>query len=252
MKTLQVFILTILLGFISCDNTNIGTNLEKNNVVVAPDSEATLSASKHGSVAAIPDSIRQFKVDDYPITNEMLLKQSINNPSFKVQSGKTISYDKVWFNNDTLKQTLVLELYTDYHKLTTYHFHTEDIPVDLLNKMELHSDGGELASESQKSKDLDGFVKQATRISSFFLVSEKGFGLGDKKQKAIEIYGSPDKSSMRQGVEKLEWNFIGDTFYTVGMDLNRKPLAEDSYGHQVSMYFRNNKLIGLILHNEIP
>jgi hypothetical protein len=42
---------------------------------------------------------------------------------------------------------------------------------------------------------------------------------------------------------ELEWGFIGDTFYDDKTDRG-KPVAENSYGHQTTMFFRNNKLIG--------
>lgn len=118
--------------------------------------------------------------------------------------------------------------------------------------MELHIDSGEVASEKQKRQDFDGFLKQTTKISSAYFTSDKGFKLGDTKQKAIDIYGTPDKQSMNVGIEKLEWEFFGDTFYNGKTDLKGKPLAKDSFGHQIVMYFKNRKLIGQILHNDIP
>ena len=118
--------------------------------------------------------------------------------------------------------------------------------------MELHIDGGKLASEEQKLKDFNGFLKQTTKISSTYFITEKGFRLGDTKQKAIDVYGKPDKQTLIAGVEKLEWEFVGDVFYDGKTDLKGKPLAKDSFGHQIVMYFKNGKLIGQILHNDIP
>jgi len=53
-------------------------------------------------------------------------------------------------------------------------------------------------------------------------------------------------------MEELEWNFIGDVFYDGKSDLHGKPLAKDSFGHHVIMYFKKSRLIGLILYNDIP
>jgi hypothetical protein len=36
------------------------------------------------------------------------------------------------------------------------------------------------------------------------------------------------------------------------LNLNGKPLARNSFGHKINMFFLDNKLIGLILYNEIP
>lgn len=57
---------------------------------------------------------------------------------------------------------------------------------------------------------------------------------------------------MTDEVEKLEWEFIGDESYDRKSDLKGKTLAKDSFGHQIIMYFKKDKLIGLILHNDIP
>ncbi len=106
--------------------------------------------------------------------------------------------------------------------------------------------------EKQKLKDFNGFLKQTTKINSSNFITDKGFRLGDTRQKAIDFYGKPDKQTSNVGVEKLEWEFVGDTVYDGKTDLKGKPLAEESFGHQIVMYYKDGKLIGQILHNDIP
>jgi len=53
-------------------------------------------------------------------------------------------------------------------------------------------------------------------------------------------------------IKKYEWDLIVDAFYDGKTKLKRNILAENSFGHQTTMFFRNNKLIGLIFHNDIP
>jgi hypothetical protein len=251
MTPLKILTIIISFGLLSCNNNRTVTTIKNEKVNVGTDSiDKTLKSEQQTVV--ISDTIKMFVVDGYRVTNEMLSDKTSNNSSHKKQSGQTYSYDKVWFSNDSLNQTLVFELYTDYHRMETYHFYSNDIPRDLINRMELHIDGGELASEKQKQIDFSGFLKQTTKISSSYFITDKGFSLGDTKQKAIDIYGKPDKQSTNVGVEKLEWKFVGDTFYDGKTDLKGKPLAKDSFGHQIVMYFRNGKLIGQILHNDIP
>jgi hypothetical protein len=241
MTTLQTLTFILTLGLFSCNGKTENSATKNENVL-----------SDIQVVVSIPDTIKKFVVDDYPVTNEMLADKTSSNSSYKKQSGQTFSYDKAWFSNDTLKQTLVFELYTDYHRLVTYHFLDNDIPTDLINRMELHIYGGELASDKQKLKDFSGFLKQTTKINSSYFITDKGLRLGDTKQKAVETYGNPDKQTITDGIEKLEWLFIGDTSYEGKTDLKGKPLADNSFGHQILMYFRNGKLIGQILHNDIP
>ena len=239
MTTLQTLIIAICLGFISCNGNRTETAINNIHVQVDSVTSDTILISEHKSKSAISDTIKRFTVDDYPITNAMLAEK-------KNHSGE------VWYGNDTLKQILFFELYTDYHRMVTYHFYSNDIPTDLLNKIKPHVDGEVLATEKQKLKYLTTFLNQIPNINSKYFITEKGFRLGDPKQKAIEIYGNPDTTSMNNGIEKFEWKFIGDIFYDGKTELNGKPVAESSFGHQIVMYFRNDKLIAQILVNDIP
>lgn len=106
----------ISFGLLSCNNrteTTIKNELVKFDFVTID----TILKPKQINVVSISDTIKRFVVDDYPVTNEMLIDKTSNNSSYKKQSGQTYSYDKAWFGNDTLKQTLVFELYTDYHRM---------------------------------------------------------------------------------------------------------------------------------------
>lgn len=246
MTTLQTLIITISFVLFSC---GMGTKNSLNNNSILNDLRDTLKSSQQISIS---DTIKKFEVDDFPVTNKMMADKTINNSSYKKQSGQLFSYDKAWFKNDSLNQTLVFELYTDYFRMVTYAFYNDDIPTDLINRMELNLDGGELASLQQKLKDFNGFLKQATKINSAYFISDKGFKLGDLKKKAIDIYGKPDKDSVSNKLEILEWRFFGDIFYDGKTNLNGKRLAKDSYGHHIVMYFKYGKLIGQILYNEIP
>lgn len=252
MKPLQTFIIAISLSILSCNNHRTETAVKKKNVTADSLSADSALKSKQQAAAIISDTVKWIVVDDYPISNAMLSDKTSNYSSYNKQSGQTYSYEKAWFSNDSLKQTLVFELYTDYHRMVTYHFYSNDIPTDLIKEMELHIDGGELASDQQKLKDFDGFLKQTTKINSKYFTSKKGFSLGNSRQKAMDTYGKPDKISIRNGIEKIEWSFIGDSIYNGKADLTGKPLAKGSFGHHIVMYFRNGKLIGQILQNNIP
>jgi len=252
MTTLKTLTIAISFGLLSCNNHRTEKSIKSENIKVDSTSIDSAIKPEKKITVAISDTIKRFVVDDFPVTNEMLADKTSNIFSYKKQSGQTFSYDKAWFSNDTLKQTLVFELYTDYHRIVTYHFYNNDIPTDLINRMELHIDGGELALDKQKLKDFSGFLKQTTKINSTYFITDKGFRLGDTKQKAIENYGFPDKSLTNNGIEKLEWDFVGDEIYDGIPDLKGKSFAKDSFGYQVVMYYKNGKLIGQILHNDIP
>ncbi len=252
MKGIHVLKVIVLFGILSCNNNKSDKVIKNENVKLFVLPNDTAFKSKQQMTDVVSVTINAISVDDYPVTNEMLEGKKEDQSSHKMQSGQTYSYDKVWFSNDTLKQTIVFELYTDYHRMVTYHFYNNNIPADLINIMELNIDGGELASEKQKQKDFNGFIKQTAKINSSYFVSEKGFRLSDTKQKAIDIYGKPDRYSMKDESEKLEWDFIGDKLYESKTSFKDKPFAKNSFGYKIIMYFSNGKLIAQILHNDIP
>jgi hypothetical protein len=248
MGTFKIISSVLIFGLFSCTDSN--TN-KLNAGATSVDSDTTQIDEREAK--NIPDTTVKLIVDDYPITNEMFAKQIADNSStYKKTSGLTQSLDKVWFGNDTIKQTLVFELYTDNHRLITYHFYNKELPDDLIKQIELHTTDGEIATEKQKQKDFQGFLFQAEKINSVFFVSGNGFKLGDNKGKIIKIYGNADEHTINNGFEKLVWKFIGDNLYSGKQNLKGKPLVKDSYGHQVIMYFKENKLAGQILYNDIP
>jgi len=239
MKTSKIFPAIFSIVFLSCNFSAPETTNKTENVKIDTFSADTASKSKPQPATVVADTIKRFVVDDYPVTNVMLADKASGNPSRMMQSGEIQSSDKAWFTNDTLNQTIVFEIYTDYYRSGTYHFYNNDVTADLIDRIDLNVNDGELATTKQKLKSLKGFLHQATKIDSRYFTTNKGFRLGDSKQKARETYGKPDKQSMHDGVEKLEWDFV---------DI---PLVH-SFGHHVVMYFKKGRLIGLILYNDIP
>jgi hypothetical protein len=190
--------------------------------------------------------------DDYPIPNNMFK----GNCQHK-ESGEIISIDKAWFTNDTLKQTLVFELYTDYHRLEIYHFYNDKIPEELISRMVLHIATGPhksmgSASTKQKQTFFRGFINSSKKISQSYFITSKGIKLGDKKEKIFGIYGKPNSISILSGIEKYEWIFQGDNIQSVTRETNNKLLAKDSFGYEVAMFFKGNKLIAMRFRNDIP
>jgi hypothetical protein len=253
MATLQTLTLFLTFSLLACNsnktksndvNTSSKNEIEVNDSPLKPILKDT---------TLLTDTFKRFVVDDYPVTYEMMAEQKVDNSSsYTKTSGKTKSFDKAWFSNDTLKQTLIFELYTDGHRLATYHFYNNDIPAALIDRVELHTDNGEIANNQQKENDFNGFLKQSVKIEKKYFKTDKGLLLGDSKQKAISFYGQPHSKKEKNGIETLEWDFVGDLLYDGKENLKGKPLAKDNYGHQAYLFFRNGKLIGQMLHNDIP
>ena len=243
MKISKIFPTIFSIVFLSCNSSAPETTNKAENAKKEAFSADTAVKSKPQPATVMPDTVKRFAVDDYPVSNAMLDDKTNGNPR-KIQSGSIYSVEKVWFTNDTLNQTIVFELYTDHYRAATYHFYNNNVPAALIDRIELYENGESAAileptTIKRKLKNFNGFLNQATRINSRYFVTNKGFRPGDTKQKATKIYGNPDKKSMHDGVEKLQWDFVNI------------PLVH-SFGHHVVMYFKKGRLIGLILYNDIP
>ena len=236
----------------ACNNSKPNTPIDKVNANIDSFTKPLSANPKYPEPIPIPESIQRWVVDDYPISDAMFATQRIDNNQIEKHSGQTSAYDQVWFKNNALKQIIIFELYTDDHRMVTFHFYSNEPPTELLQRMELHAANGEFATEQQKRKDFGGFIKQASPINAKYFISNKGFKLGDTKQKALRIYGKPTKITRQNGIEKLEWAFIGDIMYGGSILRKGQRMAFNSFGHQATLYFKNGKLIGLILHNDIP
>ena len=253
MATISKITTAFLVGLFSCSSNDTTHNTTASIDTIKSDTVKNLQTAKKSqtvtSQTLIPDTIKRFIVDDYPLTDDMF-GRDINGREIK--SGGVISVDKVWFTNDTLRQTIVVELYTDNFRMAEFHFQNQDIPKGLIKRMELHVDAGDFASQQQKEKKFKGFIATATKISKKYFTTDKGFKLGDHKLKAVNIYGKPDKKTIENDIEVLEWDFEGDILYDGKTNLKGKPLAKDNYGHQTTMFFKGDKLIAIIFHNDIP
>lgn len=210
------------------------------------------------------DSLVYFLVDDYPVTDEMLKDKTSNNSTYLKQVGEVYSLEKAWFKNDRLKQTLVFQLYTDYHKMETYHFMNTDVPRSIVEKMELSIAEGKFknmfnsATSEQKINSFDGFIKLSENIDENYFRTQKGLKLGSDKEELIKLYDKPDSTLTEQDFEVLKWSFAGDYNLTgdfastTPSDLKKKMVAKDSFGHILTAYFKDNKLVGLIIENDTP
>ena len=189
--------------------------------------------------------------DDYLVTNEML-------KDFHGEKNVdgVFSFDKAWFKNDDLKEVLIFELYTDYHRLAIYHCKTDFLFNDLIKNVELHrkvnNNSYDLADEDKKQQVFKTFFDKAQQIDKSYFTSKQGLKLGLDKNVILKKYSKPDLISIIDNVEKIEWNYKGDYYFEETGESPTGIIAKDSFGYQMIMYFKNDKLVGLIIKNDIP
>jgi hypothetical protein len=269
----NLLILQVLL-LLSCRNTNQSISsdtLQVNHQSLdrIRDSISTVNYPERenpndSSISMQLDSVRIITADDYPITNKMLDEIYRNSESLKFKIGKIFSLDKVWYSNDSLNQSLVFELYTDFHRLYIYNFKNDFVPDKLIDDISLSTTTSRYenvfdeASFDQKKLSINDFIKISTRINSKFFTTIKGINLGDKKEKLISQYDQPDTACYDNDVEVLKWDYhgdydlIGDTKTIEVKALKGKPVVRESFGQHIKAFFKNNKLIAISIMNDIP
>ncbi|MGE0636260.1 MAG: hypothetical protein AB7G44_05950 [Bacteroidia bacterium] len=185
--------------------------------------------------------------DNYPITTNML-----KNYPRELSVGNMFAFDKAWFVNDSINQALVVDLATDYHCHRLTHFYIDDVPENLINEMWKIT----LPDSLPLKNILTNFqimVKKGKPINRSYFTTNKGIQLGDDKQKFLKIYNIPDSYAYYGVIEKLEWWFDGEYFESDFIKPETpKPIAKESFGYRVTAYFRNDKLIAMMLQNDIP
>lgn len=254
----QILLIILIIGLNSC------TNVDKKQNSFTETSNKNDSLTKDNINQKANDSLIYLIIDDYPITNEMLKDKTSDNSTYLKQVGEVYSLEKAWFTNDRLKQTLVFQLYTDYHRMETYHFINTDIPKSIVEKMELGIAEGKFknmfssATIEQKKNSFDGFMNLSEKIDEKYFKTKKGIELGADKSELIKLYDVPDLTLTEQAFEVLKWTFIGDYNLTDDFgsietkDLKKKIVAKDSFGHILTAYFKDNKLVAQIIENDIP
>ena len=191
--------------------------------------------------------LNTFIVDDYPITENMLKKRKS-----EIKINGLATSDQVWFTNKNLNQTIIIYIYTDYHRVRISHFKNDEILKQVIEGLEFNTENGGLATFQQKEKSINSFIEKANEIPSKYFYSDKGMHIGTKKSWAIHIYGNPHKYQKINNYEIFIWEFVGDITINKHITIKNKVFAKNSFGHQITMIFKNGKLIGHILYNAIP
>jgi hypothetical protein len=205
------------------------------------------------TVPCQPSDSHAFIADDYPVTNDML-DEFYGHP---IQCRGAASFDKAWFVNDTISQALVIELYTDYHRLQLIHFNIIQIPNIVFRSLELHSKADNqttyvFLNEKSKPDAVRCLIKAAKRISPNYFKTNKGFSLGMSSKNAVKFYGAPSTMQETNEGTLYSWDFLGDDMgYANKSDLPANYVV-NSFGYHVKILFKNNKAVVIIMENDAP
>ncbi|KOS05520.1 hypothetical protein AM493_05345 [Flavobacterium akiainvivens] len=107
-----------------------------------------------------------------------------------------------------------------------------------------------LANEIKQYFTTDMLVENYKRCigGDNYFITNKGFSRGTNKGLALALYSKPDKESVTGDTQRLEWIFEGELSGAKPQP-GGKPIAQNSYGQRVVMFFRDSWLSGIILYN---
>jgi hypothetical protein len=162
-------------------------------------------------------------LDDYPVTENMFYNTT------STEIGKVTSRAN-WFSNDQLTETLIFELYTDNHRMFTYHFLNKEVGRELKNLIHFDFEGQEVKQENEIENHYNDFIKTSKKIDQKCFTSLKGQKLGDSKEKILKQLGSPIEKETLNTIEKYTW----------GIPTNK-----------TEMYLKKNKLIAIIIYRDL-
>ena len=196
------------------------------------------------------DTINKIKTDNFNISDEIIKK------NIKREFEKIDFLDGICFSNNAKSELLIIEFGTDYFRNKIVLVNKNNLPNKLLKLIPLYSKKENTSipsNEKDKKLFLDSFIPENILNIDYF-ESTKKIKLGINKDYAIKIYGNPDIIEQENEYKILKWVFIGDIVAKINKTIPRidKPLALNSFGYKVTMFFKNDKLIGMVLINEMP
>jgi hypothetical protein len=198
-------ITTLLIINISCNGFNSKTH------DLLTDSSKVIISKKYGGI-----------LDDYTITDNMFDKQTTTSNQIETNSN--------WFVNDTINQTLVFELYSDNHRMYTFHFMNDKIDNYLIESLPFSIDK-ELKNKNEKiAIAIPTFIKTAKRVNKTYFITKNGLFLGQQKSEVLTNRGTPNSIMTMGNIEKYSW----------GIPTNR-----------IEMYFEKERLIAIFIYRDL-
>jgi len=138
------------------------------------------------------------RLDDYPIVDRML-------DCDKERIIGNYGSNSNWFINDTLDEVLVFNLYTDCHRMYTFHFLRNKFPINFLKEIPFNSYHKDTSIKYIDKKTFFKFVEKSKRISRNYFVTKSGIYLGEEESKILIKFGKPNKIETVDKFEKLTW-----------------------------------------------
>ena len=194
------------------------------------------------------DSVLVRQGDKYRIKDSLIIALLQKKPMIE-KVGNYGTPEMMLFDNDSLKEALMIILYTDYFRAGFVHFNLMDIPEWLPQNCLLEQTIPEQKNIAAKQSAFNDLLQLGIDMPPSFFVSKAGFRLGDSLSKAIQFYGAPDSTYTEEKYTVLKWSFNGELLLNLHAG---ETVIANSYGQEVFMYFRDEKLVMYQIFNAVP
>jgi len=169
-------------------------------------------------------------IDDIKISNEIIYKASLYGRN-----------EFVFFQGKNNNQIIVLQIYTDFHKLNIFLFGKENIPEMLVN---FYSYGGPNSVDKNKIK-----------IADENFITKKGAKLGMSSKEIIDIYGLPHFIEIiKFNPEKklrFKWQLLGIASASHFGNIPKEKVCEKiDVLYEISIDFINDKAVMIHIRND--
>lgn len=198
--------------------------------------------------AQTADSVIVCQGDKYRIKDSLIIALLEKKPLI-MTVGNYITPEMMLFDNDSLKEALMVILYTDYFRAGFVHFNRMDVPVSLPLNCLIGTTMPEQKDSAAKQSAFNDLLKMGIQMPPSFFVSKAGFRLGDSLSKTIQFYGAPDSTYTEENYTVLKWSFNGELLLNLHAG---ETVIANSYGQEVFMYFRDEKLVMYQILNAVP
>lgn len=186
--------------------------------------------------------------DFYPISDQTI------NCSFKTLEYHKVGADGVWMTNSDSSQFIIIELYTDMHRIRTLHV---DSHFEYLLNSELYfyykssKTSWDNLETSKNYLFLNRFLEKCEQISDTCFISEQGCMIGDSSSLGLLAYGNPDSTYLMDSITVRLWEFNSLEFPEMG-DIGNGKYVRDGFGYDVKHYYYDDKLVMRVLYRHIP
>jgi hypothetical protein len=183
------------------------------------------------------NSFSQFIQDEFPVKDKMI-KRFVKPDNFSEEN----PFEKIWFHNKKLNQTLIFEVNDSYYCIRATLFNNNEISTDIILDY-----FAKKTSSGNYEAVLVPLPLKGDEINGKFFISNKGVKLGMSKTDLLKLYGKFTESVIEGNYELLMWSFDPDPKFK--NEFWYYPIYNNYVVNQTNFYisanFKNDKLVSL-------